>query len=229
MLAGQEKPASGSVTAHGRRLLVAAGEIPRKATPYAMAREKGQPVAKAAEAVSAIGLGEERNLPVSELSPSQQAACRLLPALGTAAALILIDGALDGLDPWALDGALRLLRMQIMSGAVVVASTNRPELASFFDTLIVMREQRFLFSGSLDDLVTASAQSELKVEVKNQRSAIAMTEPFEVSARQTSSGIELSAREGQDLAAKLLLEGYGDVSTVWLREPTIQEALIALA
>lgn len=228
VLAGEDKPASGSVTVHGRRVLLREGELPRKATPYAMAREKGQPVAKAAEAVSAVGLGEERNRQAAELSPSQQAACSVLPALVTAAPLILIDGALDGLDPWALEGALRLLRGQILAGAALVASTNRTDIAAFFDTLIVLRDQFFIFSGSLDDLAKTFDTSDLKVETKNPLSAIAMAEPFEVMARQTSSGVEMTAREGQDLAAKLLIEGYGDVSAVWLREPTVQEALIAL-
>jgi hypothetical protein len=56
----------------------------------------------------------------------------------------------------------------------------------------------------------------------------ALVAPFEVSVRDTDDGVVMQASEGQQLAAKLLLEGYGDVKLVVLRSPTLEEALLSL-
>ncbi|MFY9233235.1 MAG: ATP-binding cassette domain-containing protein [Fimbriimonadaceae bacterium] len=229
VLAGLEKPASGSVTVAGKRAMALEVEVSRKATPLAIAKHaSGQNNSRAADAIGGMRLGDSRNTPLADLSPTQQAAASMLHVLASPAHLLLIDALLDRLDPWALDGALRLLRGQLSHGASLVISTHRPDLLPLFDSMIVLDRQEVRFHGALEEVLRRIGSSEVEVETRNPASAKAMAGPLEVSVTPTADGLLLNAPEGQELAAKLLTEGYGDVKAVILREPTVREGLLDL-
>ncbi|MEQ1934632.1 MAG: hypothetical protein ABL962_12280, partial [Fimbriimonadaceae bacterium] len=63
------------------------------------------------------------------------------------------------------------------------------------------------------------------VETQNQSGVRALIAPFEISISETENGVILKAAEGQQLAARLLSEGYGDIKMVILKEPTVESAL----
>lgn len=229
VIGGAEKPKEGRVVIRGHVAIAHRVENTRKSTPSTLARgAPGSTNSRAAEALTALQLWDYRATPVAQLSPSRQSACELLEVFAGKADLMLVDGTLDLLDPWTLEGALRFLRQRMREGAALILATNRPELLSEFDSFIVLNGSRFRFSGSTADLLREFGVSELEVETSNPASAKAIADPFKVTMESTGRGLVFRTGEGQQLAARLLLQGYGDVKTVVLREPTTQEALLKL-
>ena len=56
-----------------------------------------------------LRLSNVRQIPVAELSPGQQAAAALIAVLSGSGDLMVVDGALDQLDGWALRAVLARL------------------------------------------------------------------------------------------------------------------------
>jgi ABC-type multidrug transport system ATPase subunit len=229
VLAGEERPAQGEARVMGTPWLSQPREFSRRANPQALASRGGRGRASiATEALLATRLWDVRSRPVSELSDSQVAACELLEPLTSGADLLLIDSALDRLDPWALRGTLDFMRGLRTSGAAVVASTHRPDLVAAMDLVVVLNGEQVRFAGSLPDLLHAATPHTLHVSTENAAGVRALVEPFTVNVEETERGLRLQAPEGQDLAARLLLEGYGDVRLVVVRPPTVEQALLGL-
>lgn len=228
VLSGREKPAQGTIKLHGRAAFAGESALPRRAKIQSIARKGATSVQQATEVLSATRLWECRSFSVSELSPSQEAAADLLEAFLSDDELVCIDGQLDVLDPWALRGVLDLMRRQMTTGRTFAVVTNRPDLVSEFEALIVLRESRVRFAGSVADLLRSGPPHEIEVATENQSAVRALVAPFEVRVSPTETGLRLEAPEGQEIASRLLLEGYGDVKYVVVRRPTIDEALRAL-
>jgi ABC-type multidrug transport system ATPase subunit len=173
-------------------------------------------------------LGEARFRPIAELSPGQYAACELLGPLLSDAGIILIDGQLDVLDPWTLNDVLKLMRKLQAMGTTFVVTTNRADLLANFDAVIVLKENQVRFAGSVDDLKRLGPPQTVQVSTERQQGVRALVAPFQVSVEKTEDGFRFSTPEGQELAAKLLLEGYGDVLFVVTRPSSLEDALLSL-
>ena len=173
-------------------------------------------------------LGEARYKPIGELSPSQFAAYELLGPLISDANLILIDGQLDVLDPWVLKEVLGVIRILQGQGTTFVAATNRPDLIALFDAVIVLKDKQIRFAGSIEELRRLGPPQTIHVATENQPGVKALIAPFQVTVEQTLNGMKFETPEGQQLAARLLLEGYGDVEFVISRPSTLEEALLIL-
>jgi ABC-type multidrug transport system ATPase subunit len=225
VLAGQERVAQGSFRARGSVALAVPGSLSRRAKVQSIAKAEASSE-RASEALTATRLWDQRHLAVSELSPSQLAAAELLGVLASSAELLLVDGQLDQLDPWTLTSVLELLRAR--SEIALAASTHRPDIFSKVDALVVLRDRQVRFAGSPADLLRHGRKHELTLTTENQTGVRALVAPFEVSIRSEGDEVKLTATEGQELAARLLLEGYGDVQLVVSRPPTIEEALLGL-
>lgn len=220
MVGGRLSPATGKAIAKPS----AYSELPdlgKRATPLTLAKELAgaSGATRAAEALAALRLWDERKSLVSNLTLEQKTACSLLPVLAGSEKLLLIDGVLDRLDPWTLSSTFELISHRLREGAALVVSTNRPEWASRFDTLVVLDQRRIAFVGSMRDLERKEPTSEVVVETSDQQGVRALTDPFEFTVEESDQGICYRAAEGQALAAKLLVEGYGDIKSVVLRRP----------
>jgi ABC-type lipoprotein export system ATPase subunit len=222
VLAGHERAAQGSFSARCQVVSAFPGSLSRRGRVQSICRAEGL----GGEALSATKLWEQRPTVVADLSPSQLSAAELLPALSSDADLILIDGLLDNLDPWTLSSVLALLRERPQT--TVVVATHRTDILSRFDVLVVLKDKQVRFAGSPADLLRHGLRHELTITSENQRGVRAIAAPFEVSVRSEGDQTFFSATEGQELAARLLLEGYGDVELVVSRPPTIEEALLGL-
>lgn len=201
----------------------------RRQKPQSIAqKDKGAAkAAHASEALSATRLWEFRQTSLSDLSPSQLAACELLAPLASMANLLIIDGQLDVLDPWVLGDVLGLLRRRMDDGASIIVATNRLEILAEFDWVVLLKSQQIRFAGRLSELDRGVKES-IVIETSNQAAAKALGAPFEVSAEEAADGLILTAPSGQELAAKLLVEGYGDVKTVYVKRPKLSDILIQL-
>lgn len=117
------------------------------------------------------------------------------------------------------------LHKRLIHGSALLVATNRPELAPHFDHLVVLNKSQIRFVGTLEEMMREHGECEIEVETQNQPGVRALVDSFEISIRKTDSGLVMRAAEGQQIAAKLLTEGYGDVKMVIVREPSIQDVV----
>lgn len=229
-VADEERPAQGTAIVLGDIAVASSDDFTRRTTPQALARKHSgsRKAGGATDALVAAKLWDVRQQPLTTLSPSQRAACELLPCLASDAGLLLIDGQLDRIDPWALSGVMEHLRSRAASGSAIIAVTNRPDLVSLCDLVLVLQNSQARFAGRVQDLLISGPDSEIEVVTDSQPGVRALVEPFKISVRKTDSGLVLRATEGQQIAARLLVEGYGDVKFVVLKQPTVEESLIKL-
>jgi ABC-type multidrug transport system ATPase subunit len=227
VVAGLEKPAQGSVRHNGLVTLAEIRGITRRLTPFTLAKRLAGASGsdRMAEALHATRLWEVAKTPIVELSPGQQTACSLLAPLMAHSGLFVLDGSLDALDIWALRSVLDLLADRLRKGAALVMSTNRPELAKRTDTLAVLNDKRVIYAGSYAELERKASQTELTIQSHQQPGVRALVAPFEVSITKVEGGMKIVAAEGQQIAAKLLAEGYGDVKAVVISKPSEEEIL----
>lgn len=223
---GKERPAQGLASVVDRWTEASREGFGRRATPQTLARKWAEKRAgDASSALSATNLWEARAVPLDELSEAQLAACQLLRPLAASDRVMFIDGQLDLVDAWTRTSFLSGLKHKLLQGGVAVVVTNRLELAAEFDVVVVMRDCRPLFAGSVEELLRECGESEMFVETRAQPGVRALIEPFEISVKSTAEGLQLKATEGQAIAARLLAEGFGDVRMVVVRQPTIEEAV----
>jgi ABC-type multidrug transport system ATPase subunit len=229
-LLGQERPGQGRAAIGGEVAVPSDAGLSRRATPQVLAK-RNAPSGQAqsiTDALSSTGLWDLRATSVAELSPTQLAACELIPIFASRPDVIVLDGHLERLDPWTRESVLEGLQRELQRGAAVVAATNDLNLLSEFDAVLIMVANRVAFAGTLDELLREADESEILVETTNQEGVRALVAPFEISIQSTPEGLLMRAQEGQAIAAKLLMEGYGDVRLVTLRPPTLSDAVRAI-
>lgn len=227
---GEEKPACGEVRVQGTVLAAQYSSGKSRSTPFGVARASASKdnQRRIADVLAALGLYDARNVPLHKLTTGMVVACDLLPVLLSDADLVLIDGHLDLLDPWALDGAFEeLFRLAEEKTAFLIA-TNRPELAERIGNIIVLVEGQMKYAGTVDKLVRSIEPTEIVVEADDLSTVTTMVEPFVTGVRVSGRRLVLQADEGQEVAARLLTNGYGLVRSVIVKEPSLEEALIQL-
>ena len=200
-------------------------EVPRRATPQSIAKKHASSTL-AAELLTLLRLSNVRQIPVAELSPGQQAAAALIAVLSGSGDLMVVDGALDQLDGWALRTVLARLNHLVSKGRGLVVATNRTDFLHNFDLAIVMVDSQVRFAGPPSEMLRNATPSEIVVSTINQPGVKALVAPFRVSLEDTDDGMLLRAEEGQKVAASLLMEGYGDISFLVLKQRTLPEALL---
>jgi ABC-type multidrug transport system ATPase subunit len=201
----------------------------RKLRPQDVSHRKGSNrAALATDVLSQLGLWEVRQKVIGELPPGQIAACDLLEIFMGDARLVVLDGDFDRLDPWARQGALRLMRDCCSRGAIFVVATDHVELAAQFDWLVVMREHQPVYSGRVSELAATRGQRSVTIESERNRGVRALVEPLLVSVARTETGYHLQPGPGQEHTAKLLRDGYGDVKYVVTDEKPLAEIVLEL-
>lgn len=224
-IAAREKPA---VRVSGEVVLAGREGFSKKSTPQMMLNATTQGKKKGLDTLAVLGLSELKDQPLTELTSGQLAACELAPCLASEQGVVMIDGQLDRLDPWALSGVLAALRRKLATGCALVAVTNRPDLLPQFDKVLVLHQGQAAFSGTTEELLKKGPSSHIEVESREQTGVQALVEKFCVGVTQKSGSTVYHAEESQELAARLLLEGYGDVNLVVAKQPTYEEALMHL-
>lgn len=227
VFAGNEKAPEGSIKAREPVATVGLTPKERRSSPQVIAKRiSGREGAlHAGEAIDALRLWDYRQTPIQDLTPTQQAACDLLPVLASHARLLIVDGILEMLDPWVRARVWKLLELRLTEGAALVHASNDASIIPNLDSLLVLKDKQIVFAGRYQDLLRSGEESQLLIETQDQPGVRALVAPFEVTIQETPQGFHMQARDGQTIAAKLLLEGYGDVRSVLLKSPTPEELL----
>lgn len=209
----QQKGAVGKVTTHGNAVLPELGPPRRNAVKVGALltqANKANPDL-VAEILYALRLWDLRNENMQELSPAQRDALEVGLGLCLQPSLLLLDGLLDRLDPWMLESTQRLLFAYQAKGMGLILATNRHEIAQDADALLILDQQRVRFIGRQKDLLRTHSASRIEVKTVNKIGVRALIEPFDVYVREVEDGLIVETPQGQQVAAKLLTEGYNDV------------------
>ncbi|MBX3118585.1 MAG: hypothetical protein KF784_05940 [Fimbriimonadaceae bacterium] len=230
VFAGIDKSPEGTATQRGTVATMGLSAKDRRSSPQVVAKRiSGREGAlRAGEAIDALRLWDHRQLTISELSPTQQAGCDLLPVLASHANLLVVDSTIEMLDPWVRERVWKLLELRLTEGAALVHASNDPALIPKMNSLLVLRDKEIVFAGRYQDLLRNGVETELLVETQDQPGVRALVAPFEVSISETPKGLLVRGREGQAIAAKLLVEGYGDVKSVLVKSPSPEDLLKGL-
>jgi ABC-type multidrug transport system ATPase subunit len=226
-ISGERDPVRGAISRPGESMNVEEPDWARRDTPMSIAREilgRGS-IQRATDALSTLGLWEVRQEACASLSPGLQTAASFLRVILSDPPVITCDHRLDHLDPQVLASLWPVLQEHRRRGTILVYSTYRPDLGERADFVLVLKAGQISFSGTPEALRRTSVETELEVATNNRPGTRALAEPFEVDIEETDVGLRISAKEGQALAAKLLLEGYGDVRYIVQRNPSFSEAL----
>lgn len=229
-IAGSWRPAQGSIQALAEISEASKADFGRKSTAQTLARKAvgKRKIAHAAEALTIAKLFDYRERPLHDLTSTQRAACELLPCLCSEGSLMLIDGQLDRLDPWTLTSVSHHLKKKLTAGAALVVVTNRAELLHQFDYIVVLHQRRMVYAGTLAGLYAKGPKSDVRIRTEAQAGVRPLVDAFRVQVSESKDGLRFQADEGQNVAAQLLLEGYGDVDYVVVKPPTLEECLLSL-
>lgn len=227
-LKGKGKPVSGSLDPGDGPVCPLEREPGRRHTPVSLAKKYGDSVTKAdlAEVLSALGLWEARQTPVAHLSDALASACDLVPVFVSNASWALVDGEMDRLDPWIRESALGLVEGQMKRGKAFVIGTHLSTVVDRLGQIIVAGPTSALFAGPVGEFIASYEPQSLVVETDDPTSVRTMVEPFSLAIKATKTGLLIQAHKGQELAAKLLTEGYGSVRSVIVKEPSLLDALL---
>ncbi len=225
---GEEKPACGSILREGTTMAAQYSSGKTRQTPFGVAKASASKGSqrRIADALAALGLWDVKGIALGKLTPGMVVACDLLPALLSDADLVLIDGHLDLLDPWALDGAFEEIFRLAEEGTAFLVTTNRPELAERLGNIIVLQMGQVKYAGPVEKLVRSVEPTEIIVEADDLSTVASMVEPFSINVRVSGRRLVFQSDDGKEVAARLLLSGYGLVHSVVIKEPSLEEALI---
>ena len=226
---GEQKPHCGTIVAMGSIISAEYSSGKARQTPFGVAKASvGKGSRRIADALTALGLWDARNIHLNKLTPGMVVACDLLPCLLSEDDVVLIDCHLDLLDPWALDGAYEEMFQLAEEGTAFIVATNRPEIAERLGNVIVLQEGQTKYAGPVEKLVSSVEPTELIVEADDLSTVTTMVEPFVTGVRVSGRRLVLRAEDGQEVAARLLTQGYGVVRSVVVKEPSLEEALMQL-
>jgi ABC-type multidrug transport system ATPase subunit len=141
---------------------------------------------------------------------------------------LTLDEELDALDPWDREHATSLLNWFLHRGGSLIVATHLAEVGVLGQEAVVLVDEEIAFAGSMDRLLSG-ADTVLEVETEDGGALKALIAPFQVKVEKLNPRqFRLTAQEGQELAVKMILEGYGTIRLVETRPPTLLEALTAL-
>ena len=172
------------------------------------------------EALTAAGLWELRTKTTAGLTEGQRALAEIVAALLDTSETLVVDEWLDWIDPWS-----RLALWRLMEDRTVILATFDLPLAERCDLVTILGPRGAIVTEAPGELIARVPVERFGVETARGGSVRALIEPFAVDVTEREGWLEFRARKGQELAVKLLLEGYGDVASFVTRRPTLAEAV----
>jgi ABC-type multidrug transport system ATPase subunit len=225
------KASAGLISAsHGKAVLACHGawapgaRIKKRQTPSGLLTATATKRDKA-ELLVGLGLVDDANEHYGDLPSSHAAACDLLTALAGDEEMVFIDGLIDRLDPWARKSVLAMVAQQSVEGRSFLVSTCMPEVAEALGSIVILSSGAASYFGGVRDLIEHAGPAELVVEADDESTVREICQPFGVTIRSEGGKLLLTADEGQEAAARLLVEGYGVIRAITIRERSLAEVL----
>lgn len=180
MLCGSLQPRSGDISLDGRpgaprQLARAVARMPQhvSAVPRLTCAEQvaysawlggsteSESRRRAGPALDSVGLGEERHSRASSLSGGQLRRLGLAETLVRGTGYALLDEPTAGLDPQERV-RFREVLAAVDDVAFVVATHETHDISAVFDMVCVMRQGRFAYVGTIDELLETTSSATLE-------------------------------------------------------------------
>ena len=172
-----------------------------------------------------LGFDQNRSTPLTKLPVELNAAATLLDAFSESTPSTALNHTLDSLSPLQATAALVLLRT---TSTVWWIATHSPFIAERCDEIRVVRGPQTLFQGTPGELARQAAPSTVTANARNTTTLQSMAAPFRVEAKLTRTTAEFTTPQGQELAATLLKQGYGEIERIIVQEPELIDGLRAV-
>lgn len=183
----------------------------------------------AAEAMEALGLWAMRADAISELPASTVSALRILDGILSGASMLIFDEDFDRLDPVSLANTMEFWDRLAGTSRLLLFATHSAAAAMKSTHVLALAAGETIFWGSPETLVQEARDDQFEVYAVPNEASLNLVEPFAVDVQADGDSVQrFSARDGQEAAAKLLVEGYGGMAFFVRRRPTFEEALIRL-
>jgi ABC-2 type transport system ATP-binding protein len=135
-----------------------------------LAELHGRPPAEAAAAVERwserLGLGDQTQRAVEELSLGNQQRVQLAAALVHDPPMLILDEPFSGLDPIGTEVMSEVLRERAAQGVGVIFSSHQLELVErLCDDVAIVNRGRIVAAGAVEELRTERSRPRLRVQV----------------------------------------------------------------
>lgn len=174
------------------------------------------------DALAIARLDDLRRKPAASLEPARWAQLEFAAALCSPAPIVALSAMVDNLDPW---GEATLRDAQRDWGRTTIRFSRNPEQCAHADLVLILGRQTVLFADTPDHLRRSCLPVTYEVITGDPSACLAICAPYRLEITETETGFIFTSPEGQEVAAKLLTHGYGQVHTVMERLPSWQDAL----
>jgi ABC-type multidrug transport system ATPase subunit len=143
--------------------------------------------------------------------------------------IVMIDMLTDLIDPKTRRDVLAgLERRRREEGTIHLITTNQIDVIEQCDGVVVMKDSSFRASSTLEALRARTVPGEVIIETTRSHAIRSMIEPFAIKVTEIPEGLKVETFEGQELAQKLLIAGYGDVRCTLVKRPSLADVLVTL-
>ncbi len=187
-----------------------------------LAELHGLPPAEAAAAVrhwtERLGLGEQAEKPVEELSLGNQQRVQLSAALVHDPRLLILDEPFSGLDPIGTEVMSEVLRERATEGVAVIFSSHQLELVErLCDDVAIVSRGRIVAAGAVEELRTERSRPRLRVQVDSAADDWLSGVPGAELVGRSNGAVLVEMKDGAD--DQLVLDAARRAGRVRLFEP----------
>lgn len=183
-------------------------------------------MARIAMFVELLGLPEVRNRRVREIPDGLKVAAEVARALIARADITIIDGLIERLDKPTKRRVWEYILASKRQGATFVIGTTSGDDAALCNRVAVLSHGRLAFVGTPDDLKAAVQNEVVVVEsIRNPLLKSKLKGRFGAAATERNGSIEFRSKDADAEIARVLADAPSDVGCVYLRQPTMDDAL----
>ena len=151
-----------------------------------------------------LGLGEQTEQRVEELSLGNQQRVQLAAALVHEPDMLILDEPFSGLDPIGTDVMSEVLNDRARDGAAVIFSSHQLELVErLCDSVAIVVEGRIVAAGKVDELRAERSEPRLRIDVEGAADGWADQVPAVKVIARDEQGVLVELHEGADDQALL--------------------------
>jgi len=176
--------------------------------------------------IQLLGLADVRGRRVGELSQGQVTAAEIAKSLIPVVDVYAIDGLIERLDPAVRKRVWEYILSRKRHGETFIVGTSFGREASMCDRIAVLVRGSVVFLGTPNDLVAEMNSEVVAVESMNTpilKSQI--SDRFGSVVVERNGMLEIRSSDASAEAAEILSRSASDVSCLYLRCPTLDDAL----
>lgn len=188
-------------------------------------RRKGK-MGRTAMFLELLGLSNVRNRRIRELSDGHKCAAELARAFISDAQIIAIDGLIERLDYPTRRKTWEYILARKRQGSTFIIATSSAKEALLCDRLAVLSRGRLVFAGKPGELLSAVQNEVVVVEsIHSPLINSKLRDRFGAAVTERNGTIEIRSQDADSDVAWVLSELKSDVGCVYLRQPTLDDAL----